>query len=747
MLFSQDAPDAPRFTSVGRRMVTGVAQGEQLEGSTSMAYLKRIRSKSTNAFAYFGGFVGQGTLAVRLDNLPDDLNATNVHELLLEGEFDDDFIVSFNGVACGGLRAASGNVVQSFDLTACSGDLVSGNNTVTLTFPAGVTNASVSGGLVKVAYETATLQEGVSETVKTTWLPGIDGVINLYDGFSTPGTLTNLTLHLHYWVTGNATLPIYLDIGNTTVFTFNETGEHTYTFTDALLDAMFDYDSLSNTTVPLRLGFYDGNASEVSGNLSDVFLLTSRHNSMSENDIVVDAVTNRTRIAQAKIVDALSVGIILNATGNRVGLVSFGTGASVDLDSSLTIDDAALYAEIDGYAPHPTDAQRYLCGAMETAKAQLIATSSSSRKRVVMLMTDGDLLKESGNTARCDGSPTNNRALVWKDAVDQACEFSDPVHGNPQNITFYTIAFGPVAANDPAIVANLTRMAECTGGKFALGTNSSDLEEIYRQFAAELAASSVTYTFQRATSATNVESILYGDSYVRATFVPVTPPMGQYQIPVTLQTSQFGSCAPSVTIPGGLLVTSAQFVSYSGDYWTKRLSVDGAIVYNLSVYSSTYAGLGDPYLILVPADLLAPGTHTFNIAIGANATHEAGCSFNDSLIYTALVNGSTTRMPVLPVADGCAWSIEFDDGTWLNVTIPSDYAGNKSCVYSNAVVSYDSSDAYDAAVHALLERLDLDDDNRVFINLAAADLEIIVTLVEQVPYLWGPSLFSLEVRR
>ena len=46
-----------------------------------------------------------------------------------------------------------------------------------------------------------------------------------------------------------------------------------------------------------------------------------------------------------------------------------------------------------------------------------------------------------------------------------------------------------------------------------------------------------------------------------------------------------------------------------------------------------------------------------------------------------------------------------------------------------------------------MQQLDFENDGRVYVNLDSADLEIIVTVVSQVPYLWGPSLASVEVWR
>ncbi len=53
------------------RMISGIDQGKPLTGSSGSSYLKKINNKRTSSYAYFGGFVGQGNLTLRLE-LPSD---------------------------------------------------------------------------------------------------------------------------------------------------------------------------------------------------------------------------------------------------------------------------------------------------------------------------------------------------------------------------------------------------------------------------------------------------------------------------------------------------------------------------------------------------------------------------------------------------------------------------------------------------------------------------------------------------
>ncbi len=245
-------------------------------------------------------------------------------------------------------------------------------------------------------------------------------------------------------------------------------------------------------------------------------------------------------------------------------------------------------------------------------------------------------------------------------------------------------------------------------------------------------------------------SHLYGDSYIDISYEPPSPAAQQSQIPITFKSGQFNTCTPTVNIPEGLTVTEAHIVSYSADYWTKLFTVDGNVVYDLSLYGVNFTNLGDPYQLLVPPTLLTAGDHVFNIALGANASSDIPCSFNDSLIYTGLVDASTNRSIVLSNASGCYWTVESEDNQFQSLDVPRGYAGPKICTYNStnftlATGAYDPNDAYDVAAFNLLSQLDLDGDGRVAVNFAEEDLEVLITLVRNVPYLWGPTIVRANV--
>ena len=223
-----------------------------------------------------------------------------------------------------------------------------------------------------------------------------------------------------------------------------------------------------------------------------------------------------------------------------------------------------------------------------------------------------------------------------------------------------------------------------------------------------------------------------------------------------MQTDQFGSCTPDITIHPGIRVADAKVVSYSDFHWTDEVVLDSALfvnattVFNLSFFSSDYVRLGDPYEIQIPAYLLTNGTYNLTISTGDSPINYTGCSLNNSMIYTALVPSATARSGVVEKTEGCEWTLQFEDDTNSTKPIPEDYNGSKKCSYTEtnytlADGAYDPNDAYDVAVYSLLRALDFDDNGKIFVNLDAADIEIVITTVSSVPYLWGPSLVRVRV--
>ncbi|MBD3209532.1 hypothetical protein GF367_03895, partial [Candidatus Woesearchaeota archaeon] len=203
-----------------RRMISGIDEGKPLHGSSSYGYLRSIKDKRFSAYAYFGGFVGQGNITVKLEPLPDDVNESRIRRIALEADLERTVTVRINGDHCDNLTPVEGNFTAGrWNLTACKGLLMTGTNNVTLAFP-DLNDAFVGGGYLRVDYETDYFQTNKSYAVTTYAFPRIEGIINLYDAIHVPGELQSMTVELDYLAnhTNTTNNTLYLTIGNTTVY-------------------------------------------------------------------------------------------------------------------------------------------------------------------------------------------------------------------------------------------------------------------------------------------------------------------------------------------------------------------------------------------------------------------------------------------------------------------------------------------------------------------------------------------------
>jgi len=356
---------------------------------------------------------------------------------------------------------------------------------------------------------------------------------------------------------------------------------------------------------------------------------------------------------------------------------------------------------------------------------------NKTEQGAMLVMTDGQANEE------CAAQGTGDAV---DDAIKAACDAREDY-----GIQVFAVGFSTEADEDA-----LSGMAKCGEGIYAKSDNVSALSDFYNDVVVNIISASIKSQTIIISGGTSASSNLYKDSYLFYSYTPVVENPQPNEISVEMQTDQFNSCNPVINIPLGIRIADAKVTSYSGDHWTKLLSINSTNVYNLTQYSSEYIRLGDPFIIHIPAYLVANGSNSISLDTGDEPFNSTGCSPNNTLIYTALVPSSTTRSEVVERTDGCKWIIQFEDDTFSNKSIPASYFGSKRCSYTStnhtlATGSYDPADAYDIAVYHLLQSLDFDDNGKVFVNLDAEDIEIVITTVSSVPYLWGPTLVKARV--
>ncbi len=352
---------------------------------------------------------------------------------------------------------------------------------------------------------------------------------------------------------------------------------------------------------------------------------------------------------------------------------------------------------------------------------------NTSRTLAMLVMTDGVANDE------CSAQNTGSES---GDAILASCQAKERF-----GVTVHTVGFSTTAD-----AQTLSDAAVCAGGLFTSSANTTELADFYRNVVLNILDSSIK-SQSIVTTGNYQESQLYDDSYLRFNFNASTTQTQPNEILVTTQTPALGSCTPTVQINPLARVLEARMTSYSGEHWTSYLGANGQSVYNLSGYQTPFIALGDPYIVQIPPAVLMPGSNSFVIETADGPSNTTGCSGNNTLITDLALQLSTAYTPVVTQAIGCTWTIEHDVGTVQTIPVPSGYFGSNVCEYTNASIIFNSDDAYDVATYNLLRTLDYDGDGRIFISLREEDIEIIVTRVSNVPYLWGPSLLEVRVWR
>jgi hypothetical protein len=755
------------------RLLAGYTENETSEGSVARAFLNGIEGKDSAAYAYFGGFVGQGNLTKYL-YVPAGVTITGAY---MEMDAGAQFNMFVNSQACEnphspGAGALTANIKEYID--NCSFNI--GQNTIEIEFSAGAsTEWYMGGGFIKVSYNTTLLNESAPGSSETFEFPGIDGFINYYSSFYVPGSLQTMDLHLEFdneYVT-------FLKIGD--VLVFNSSGSNltqVVDLSDAQLQTKLNYNTLSDNTIPIRLGTSNISETIEEGN-ADVILITDVSGSMmwQLNDSSQDGTIrgcddsnlldgNTRRISLAKCLDKDFIDIILNSTGNRVGLVSFESNE--DSTHSLSTDYNSLIAEIDDYSDNPSGGT-CICCAINSAYNMLNLESSPEKNKYIIVMSDGIAGYCCGITgwwwwASCDdeGTSTLGRFLDCgggsEDCLGAQCDgaISNAIWSAERSnldlgAIVNTIGFGPV---EDCTNANytMTQMAIAGNGTYCASTNATKLQNCYVNFAEDIVNGSIQSQIVNLSGAVTA-SELYPSSYISYTYNPIAPPLEYGEIMLSYDTERFNdnvTCQGYFFIPEGVEVIDAKATSYSSEHWTHYMYSDnsGGIRTNfkLSDFGSNYYTLGDPFIVQIRSDYIESGeNNTIKLTTGDSADNATGCSIDNRAIITIKMAGAVEYGNVFSYSEGCNWDIEFEDSSTASAPIPDTYVGNSNCSYTTTNISYVSNDAMVDAIKRVLEKLDLDSDGAVDIKFDPTQMEFDLSGIGGVRSLWGPAQLKLVV--
>ncbi|MFH1402652.1 MAG: vWA domain-containing protein [Candidatus Altiarchaeota archaeon] len=767
-------PDNSLVKTHSTRLLVGYGRGMPTRGHVARSFLSNIREKETSEYAYFGGFIGQGNITTYLRGLPVDVNVNRAcFELNTLAPFDayvnDNYAGTFtpSGTSMNATIKGSAGCVQSAYLNS----FTSGDNRIDLKFS--TSNFSlmyVGGGYLQVTYNTSQMDTDEISDVGRYYFPGVDGLINIYDSFYVPGRLESLNAYLHY----TSNYSVYLNIGGITVF--NSSGnmtEQNMTLTNEQLESsgLVYYPDMSENTIPVRMGTGNFSYTITSGS-ADVVLITDMSGSMlrclnSNNYCTQDSHCpgSRCRWPYAKELDKQFIEMVLNTTGNRVGLVTYSYNAYNRHD--LSNNEADLNQTVDGLAT--PDGGTCICCAIRMARNMLEEQSNEYRDKYIIVMTDGIAnircsISDEDRTSCCSqyycSSPTCGYGLYWSGtcsdylddtAIDNAINDSLKSH-EELNATVNTIGFGAGAIGCNVAVNALQNISRYGNGTYCASDNPADLLNCYVDIADKIfttSQKSQTVYFGGVLS----NSTIYPDSYIEYEYTPGNE--STYgEVSITQSSDPFNDptdCTGEVTIPANVVVSDFKVTSYSSNHWTDYLRIDNTLysheAYRLwSDYGGDYTPLGDPYIVNVPADYVVPGDDNIvTIETGDNQSSRTGCSGDDRAIYTLRIQSLVGYGNIHSESVGCDWNIEFEDGTTYSASIPSYYNESEVCNYTTTSRHYDEDDAIDDSVFRLMSNLDLDNDSRVDLLFDPDMIGFELSSAGGVQSLWGPAKFKLII--
>jgi len=694
-----------------RQIVSGISAGDSAKGFSSRAFLF---SKNKVDYFYFGGYVGDGNISVKLDG---GIIGANI-EAVFSGDFDlyinDVFVQSYSPTT---------NVPYKIDLANNLSLFSDGENYLDFR---SVNNLYLAGGYVRVVYNNSeTLSSNVSYN-----LPGIEGLINLYDGFYVPNYLSNMEIFLHYVSQEN----IFLNVGNKQVYVGNTNGsEMNITLTNSNLSLILNYSDLSKKTVPLRIGIEDVSYFMNYSKRSDTYSVTDLSGSMApecsgagfwcclfSGDWCTSQGTcnscggsfedpmNLAKQANNAFIDA-----VLNSSGNNVGLVGYATSAPSSDYHSLSNDSVSLKSEVNSWT---ASGSTCICCGVNKAVQGFLNESNNSKSQSMIVMSDG------GANVQCTEQSTGN---AKQDAIQAACDAYDNY-----NISVYTIGFGADADE-----VTLQSMASCGSGNYYYG-DVNQLIEIYGQIAQDIINASY---LEQTVIGENIYTKLYPDSYIHLDY-NVSFPFG---LLVTSETEVFGNniSLGSFNVPNDTEPYEIRVLSYSGPKWTDSVEVYNSSsmmwesIFNLSVYNLSYVSLGDPYVVNIPLEKIVKGNNSVRVSTALSSLNSSGGSPYNKIIYS-LLKEMSAYSPIVSFAEGCKWVVEFEDATNFTFNVPEDYSGSSECYYTSSNLIYNNNDAIDNAIFNLFSEMDLDDDGRLDMKFSANDLSISSIEVSGIPFTW-----------
>ena len=671
-------------------MVSGLSNLENNGSITGYSARAWLSSSLAQKYFYFGGYAGDGNISILIDYTGE------LSYVGLEIAVSRDFDIYINGAFSGHYENSSSEFAPSkYDLSAYNSSFHDGENTIKLVGE----NLYIAGGYFRIIYD------GFEGTDKPTryYFPGVEGLINLYDGFYAPGQINAMDILLHM----NTSAEMLLVIGNTSIYESNTSDEETITINDSVLSSLLNYSALSQKTVPIKLGLAHYEVVKP----VDVFSVAELAGSMNQQ---VPG-TGKKVIEFVRASNEVFIYAVMNSSVNRLGLVGYDS----DIDDlaqhhNLSRNITSLNDTVYGWKPGAGACT--CCGISKTIE-YLDAQSSSSKYKTMVLMSDGK-----ANTACWSGD-------AKADAKAAAC---DAFYNH--SIYVQVIGFGPTTTIDEDTLRNIS---ECGNGTYYYA-NDSTLSATYQQVARDIIAAA--HSEQTVKLIDNLSTTLYPNSYIELNYTKTPSPYG---LITTLENQFYDNSSGVFNLSEDFQIVEAKAVSYSGPRWTDTVKINNNFVYNISVYGNDYTKLGDPYPIHIPNAVVSQDNKV-TITTGIAPDNITQGSAYNKIIYKVKQNASSYS-EIVASASGCNWELEFETGPDASIKVPGDYSGAEICYYKSSGQNISNEgDAFQLATLSLLQLLDSGGDGKIDVKFTEQNLEISASEITGIPYIIST---DVQIRR
>ncbi|MBI2045134.1 VWA domain-containing protein [Candidatus Pacearchaeota archaeon] len=416
----------------------------------------------------------------------------------------------------------------------------------------------------------------------------------------------------------------------------------------------------------------------------------------------------------------------------RVEVVPGASTYDLYVNDALVGDNLAVYATRNNVARvFFTTENSNINYAVDDVKVfltdEICDVPQGNRNRVAVVMSDGQANRDCGLNPVPDYDLDGDTDFDPSDqAIEAACI------AKQKNITVHAVGFGNTADEE-----TLQNIASCGSGSYYFA-DVGGLVDLYTQIANDVIKASY---YEQTITGEGFSTRLYPDSYIKLSYQSTLP----YGLVVFTETDIFNNpeSQGSFYIPEDSTPYNGKVVSYSGAKWTSNVelynqsSSTWKSFFNLGSYGLNFTNLGDPYMTEIPKSMIKTGNNTVRVFVGVSSSNYTAGSIYNKVIYSVIKEFSAYS-PISPSADGCKWNIEFEDGSTIIMSVPSNYSGPDQCHYQsgNMFDPDGSTDAIELAIFSLLRKLDLNSNGKIETKFSDNDLTLDTSEITGIPFSW-----------